>query len=223
NLIYLLRGYLGPGGLHENAEFFNCTGGASGHIDRSILGDHMYQKAEVKEIYQSKNVEPEGLLGFFTSILHVVIGAQAGVTLQTFKDHTERLKRWFSWGAILAFIGGGLCGFSKEGGLIPINKQLWSTSFVFVTCGSSFLLLCTLYFLIDVKKVWNGKPFSFCGMNAILLYVGHNLSYSIFPIRWIPPGGLNNYFITLTENVWGVSMWILVAYCCYKMKYFLTV
>ena len=38
------RGYLGPGGLHDNGEHWNCTGGAAGAIDRLVLGEsHMYK------------------------------------------------------------------------------------------------------------------------------------------------------------------------------------
>ena len=36
------------------------------------------------------------------------------------------------WGVFLATTGGALCGFSKEDGLIPVNKNLWTTSFIFV-------------------------------------------------------------------------------------------
>jgi heparan-alpha-glucosaminide N-acetyltransferase len=60
-------GYLGPGGLHENSSYFNCTGGAAGFIDRTILGyNHVYQDPTCKIIY--KNLlphDPEGLLGNF--------------------------------------------------------------------------------------------------------------------------------------------------------------
>lgn len=39
-----VRGYLGPGGLHDNASYWNCTGGAAGYIDRAVLGSsHLYQ------------------------------------------------------------------------------------------------------------------------------------------------------------------------------------
>lgn len=57
-------GYLGPGGLHDNGKYFNCTGGATGYIDQVILGKHLYQKGTSKEIYLGTQAfDPEGILG----------------------------------------------------------------------------------------------------------------------------------------------------------------
>ena len=56
-LVYhCFRGYLGPGGLHDGGKYFNCTGGATGYIDRLILGgNHMYKNrwapTKVQTIY----------------------------------------------------------------------------------------------------------------------------------------------------------------------------
>ena len=52
-----------------------------------------------------------------------------------------RTIRFMMWSILLAVLGGLLCGFSKEGGLIPINKNLWSLSYVLVTGSMSFFLL----------------------------------------------------------------------------------
>lgn len=43
------RGYLGPGGLHEDKKYENCTGGAAGYIDREVFGnDHIYNSPTCK-------------------------------------------------------------------------------------------------------------------------------------------------------------------------------
>ncbi|KAI4470588.1 hypothetical protein MML48_1g14109 [Holotrichia oblita] len=120
-------GYLGPGGYHENGDFFNCTGGITGYIDRKVLGlSHMYQYPEIRSIYRSSfTFDPEGVLGCLPSIVHVFIGVEAGIILMTFKDHIGRIKRWVIWAAFFGIGGGALCGFSKESGVIPLNKHLW--------------------------------------------------------------------------------------------------
>lgn len=59
------RGYLGPGGFHEDGKYFNCTGGAAGYIDQVILGNHIYHHPTAKEIYKSLSFDPEGILGMF--------------------------------------------------------------------------------------------------------------------------------------------------------------
>jgi len=59
-------GYLGPGGRHEDGEYFNCTGGAAGYIDKTILTlNHIYQNPIIKFVYGSGPFDPEGILGNF--------------------------------------------------------------------------------------------------------------------------------------------------------------
>lgn len=63
--------------------------------------------------------------GCLTSILQVFLGVQAGVILQVYKEHLSRLSRWILWAVFCGLLGGILCGFSKEDGVIPVNKNLW--------------------------------------------------------------------------------------------------
>ena len=70
---------------------------------------------------------------------------------------------------VLSIIGGSLCGFSKEDGLIPVNKNLWSLSFILALAGMAFLLLTVMYLLVDVGQVWSGSPMIYVGMNPILV------------------------------------------------------
>lgn len=55
-------GYLGPGGLHAHSQHINCTGGATGYIDRYVFGDnHIYQSPTSKHVYHSTMpFDPEG-------------------------------------------------------------------------------------------------------------------------------------------------------------------
>ncbi|KAG9428025.1 heparan-alpha-glucosaminide N-acetyltransferase isoform X1 [Apis mellifera carnica] len=58
-------GYLGPGGLHDDAKYFDCVGGAAGYIDRMILKEsHLHHSATV---YKSGPYDPEGILGHYHS------------------------------------------------------------------------------------------------------------------------------------------------------------
>nr|XP_022916136.1 heparan-alpha-glucosaminide N-acetyltransferase [Onthophagus taurus]XP_022916137.1 heparan-alpha-glucosaminide N-acetyltransferase [Onthophagus taurus]XP_022916138.1 heparan-alpha-glucosaminide N-acetyltransferase [Onthophagus taurus] len=216
------KGYLGPGGFHENGKYFNCTGGVTGHIDEVILGNHIYQYPTIKEIYNSKPFDPEGIFGCLTSIIQVFLGVKAGIILLTIKCYKKRAIRWTFWAFYTGLIGAVLCGFSKENGVIPLNKNLWSLSFVLVTSSLAFLLLTFCYLLIDVIKIWNGKPFLFAGMNAIIMYIGHSITYSNFPIRWDVDNN-ETHFLRLFENVWGTMCWILVSYYLYKKKIFYSI
>ena len=77
-------GYLGPGGLHENAVWSSsCIGGAAGYVDRQVFTDkHIYGNPTANSFYaegdNGKPYDPEGALGTLTSLLHVWLGVQTG-------------------------------------------------------------------------------------------------------------------------------------------------
>lgn len=119
-------GYLGPGGLHEMGAYNNCIGGAAGYIDRILLGvNHIYQHPTAKYIYHSQAFDPEGVFGCLMTIFQVFLGVQCGMVLLVHADAKARVKRWLAWGLFCGIVGGALCSFSKETGVIPLNKNLW--------------------------------------------------------------------------------------------------
>lgn len=62
--IIFCRGYLGPGGLHKNRTYQNCIGGATGYIDKLLLGSHnIYQYPTIYEVYEARPFDPEGVVG----------------------------------------------------------------------------------------------------------------------------------------------------------------
>uniref|UniRef100_A0A0K8TUB7 Putative heparan-alpha-glucosaminide n-acetyltransferase-like protein n=1 Tax=Tabanus bromius TaxID=304241 RepID=A0A0K8TUB7_TABBR len=216
------KGYLGPGGKHEMGAYNACIGGATGYIDDAILGNHIYQHPTAKYIYDSKAFDPEGIFGCLLSTVHVIIGVQCGMTLTTFTQWTSRVLRWSIWGLVLGLVGGALCQFSKEDGLIPVNKNLWSLSFVFVTSSLAFFLLVVCYYLIDVKSHWSGAPLRHCGMNAIIMYIGHSALHKMLPWHW-RIGLMNTHFILLLECTWNTILWVFIAIYLHHKKIFYTV
>lgn len=119
-------GYLGPGGIHEMGRYNNCIGGATGYIDRVVLGEqHLYQHPTAKHVYHSDAFDPEGVFGCLLTIFQVFLGVQCGVILLVHGGWKERVQRWLAWAVVTALIGGALCGFSQEDGIIPLNKNMW--------------------------------------------------------------------------------------------------
>lgn len=217
------RGYLGPGGKHNYFENPHCPGGATGYIDRIVLDEkHIYQWPTTKKVYEAGAFDPEGVLGCMPTIIQVLLGVQAGMILLHHVDHMARMKRWITWGVSLLFISGCLCGFSQHGG-IPINKNLWSLSFVCITAGLANLLLTFCYFFIDVKQWWTDafNPFLYPGMNAIVMYVGHSILH-MMPFRW-RFDTMNTHFLRLTENSWNTIMWVLVSIYLYENNTFYSI
>ncbi|XP_022207161.1 heparan-alpha-glucosaminide N-acetyltransferase isoform X2 [Nilaparvata lugens] len=216
-------GYLGPGGLHENGMFSNCTGGAAGYFDTIILGvNHIFQNNEIIRVYGSQSFDPEGLLGCLTSIFQTFLGVQAGAIMIYHKSPEGRLKRWLTWSVLLIVVGLILCQLRINGGWIPLNKNLWSVSFVMITSGFGFALLSFCYFIIDHCQYWNGSPFFFPGMNSFLLYCGHEVTYKMFPWHY-SIGSMNTHFMLTIEALWGTAVWAVISYMLYKNKFFLTI
>uniref|UniRef100_T1ITK5 Uncharacterized protein n=1 Tax=Strigamia maritima TaxID=126957 RepID=T1ITK5_STRMM len=215
------KGYLGPGGLN-NDESYNCTGGAAGIIDRAVLGlQHMYQTPTCRYIYDTKvPYDPEGILGILTSSFLVFLGLHAGKILVFFDNHRSRIVRWLIWGVITGVIGTILCKASKDEGWIPINKNLWSLSFVLILASMSFFLLSFLYWIIDCARIWSGGPFLYAGMNSIFLYVGHEFTHGVFPWNWACPP---SHLCYLASAAWGSTLWVIISIYLYYKKFFLII
>ncbi|KAH0951881.1 hypothetical protein HN011_001519 [Eciton burchellii] len=211
-------GYLGPGGRHENGLYFNCTGGAAGYIDKVILTlNHIYRTPTIKYVYGSGPSDPEGILGCLTTIFQVFLGVHAGIILMIYQDWKGRVIRWLLWAALYGCLG---CAFHFTD-IIPVNKNLWSLSFVFVSTSFALAFLSGCYLLVDVTKVWRGGPFRIPGMNALVLYVGHNVCYQIFPFHW-RIGAMDTRALCFIESIWVVFLWTIIAYIMHHKRTYIT-
>ncbi len=134
-------------------------------IDRTLVGAaHLYAKSPI---------DPEGLMGTLSAAAHTLIGVCAGMALKTFNGRTS--ARLALLGTVLA--GAGLL-LTTAG--FPLNKRIWSPTYVLVTCGLAILFLTLLIWVIDTKgrNRWC-QVFQMFGLNALFLYV---LSEMIAPI-----------------------------------------
>ncbi|XP_023925810.1 uncharacterized protein LOC112037229 isoform X1 [Quercus suber] len=171
-----MRGHLGPA----------CN--AVGYVDRQVWGiEHLYSQPvwirlkactfsspyqgplrEDAPTWCQAPFEPEGLLSSISAILSGTIGIHYGHVLIHFKSHSERLKQWVSMGFGLLIIA-IILHFTNA---IPINKQLYSISYVCFTAGAAGIVFSGFYILIDI---WGLRtPFLFLewiGMNAMLVFV----------------------------------------------------
>ena len=134
-------------------------------VDKAILGEnHMYKGLVVDGV---NNVfDPEGLLSTLPAIAHVLIGFMCGEAIMSTKDNFKRISDLFITGTILMF-----AGFLLSYGL-PINKNIWSPTFVLTTCGLAANFLGLLIWIIDIRgnKAWS-RFFESFGINPLFLYV----------------------------------------------------
>ena len=122
----------------------------SNFIDLNILGKHMWQP----------DYDPEGLFSTLPSIVTCISGILIGKVL----DNTNQIKNLLLSALFLLVSGYVLDQF------FPINKAIWSSSFVLVTSGWGTLILAIIFYLRDVKDIKFGKIFKYVGMNAITIY-----------------------------------------------------
>lgn len=139
-------------------------GNLSGYIDRSILPGLVLRGS----------YDPEGILSTLPAIGTVMLGVFAGLLLRLpdNKCTPTRKASFLLAGGIALLIVGLLGNF-----VMPINKNIWTSSFVIFCGGWSALLLGIFYLIIDVWKFdkWS-TPFIWLGMNSILIYlVSHGI------------------------------------------------
>ena len=159
-------------------------------IDHKVLGpDHMY--ADTIDGVTLK-FDPEGLLSTLPSIAHMLIGFICGGLILSTKDNHERINRLFIVGTILTF-----SGFLLSYGM-PINKKIWSPTFVLTTCGLAASFLGLLIWIIDIRghKRWC-RFFEAFGINPLFMYcLGAVLSIIIGAVK-IPWSGVESGMISI--------------------------
>lgn len=145
------------------------------NIDRYIWGE--------RHMYIDRGVEPEGLLSTISSVCHALIGFCCGSFIfRSGTDNKSRMLNLFIAGVSMAF-----AGFLLSYGC-PVNKKIWSPTFVLVTCGLGASFLALLIWIIDEKKVV--KPFRFFesfGINPLAIYVLSGILATLADV--IPLGG----------------------------------
>jgi predicted acyltransferase len=116
---------------------------------------------------ESHTWDPEGLLGTLPAIATGLFGIRVGTWLKREdREDGEKVSWLFTWG-VLAVIAGLFWGF-----FFPINKALWTSSFVLYTGGWATIALAACYWLIDVQGYKKYTSFFIpFGINAITAYV----------------------------------------------------
>ncbi len=143
-------------------------------LDRAVFGSHLWRS--------SQTWDPEGLLSTVPAIGTVILGVFTGRWIASGKPIHERLVGLYGAGA-LATMGGLMWNWS-----FPINKNLWTSSYVLFTAGVAATTLATCIWLIDVAGMkWWTKPFTWFGRNPLLAFLGTGLmSRTIYSLVRIP-------------------------------------
>jgi predicted acyltransferase len=127
-------------------------------VDRLFLEGHMYVNTKVWD--------PEGFLSTIPAVVTGICGMLTGKLLTSNASGNEKTIYMFLTGSLGIFIGMAWDIY------FPINKALWTSSYVLYTAGIGLQILAIIYWMIDVKGKTKGtKPFVVYGSNAITVYV----------------------------------------------------
>ena len=203
-------------------------------VDRALWGtDHMYK--DWTPAGERIALDPEGLLSTIPSIAHVLIGFLFGKMIIENKNNHTRVEKLMIWGTVLAF-----SGLLLQYGC-PINKKIWSPTFVLVTTGFAAQLLGLLIWIIDIRKKrrWS-RFFHAFGVNPLIVYVfagmvavlfsnirftwqGEAISIKAFTYEVLLQPWAGNYFGALLYALLFVAFCWLFGYILYKRNIYIKI
>lgn len=222
--IVLLLGYwiwLGYIPLNGEAPTYDrAPNNWANYVDLQILGTHMYKP----------DYDPEGILSTITSIASSLLGVFTGLILVSGRKKKTQILALL--GVIMLVLG------YIWNTTFPINKPIWTSSYVLVTAGWANLFLALIYYLTDVKGMRFGSIFRYAGSNAITVYFLSIFVNKIFYEIQVAPGTslhawlFDNLFVydfmslkfsSLLYALCVTSFYMWVAYVMYRKKIFIKV
>jgi predicted acyltransferase len=184
-------------------------GSVASFIDRVILRQHIWRQGRV--------YDPEGLLSTIPAVVTTLLGIFTGYWLRSERPRYEKVVGMFVAGAILVVLGWAWNPF------FPINKALWTSSYVLFTAGLALEFLALCYWVIDIQgyRRW-AWPFEVFGVNALALFVGTGLMVKLMGLlhvqgwifrklflSWAQPINASLFYAIAFILLWLFFMWLL--------------
>ena len=195
------------------------------YVDNALLSGHMWEP----------DFEPEGFISTIPAIAQVLFGYFTGLLLKSERKKMELTNLMFIFGSFSIFLALCLEPF------MPINKQLWTTSYVFYTSGIGLIVLAICYWFIDIKHKTSAlKPFIEIGSNAIIVYFGSDILATLLWKIQIPLGNepvslqgaiytnllqsvFNDFNASLAFALLFTGFWFFIAHLLFKKNIFFKV
>ena len=146
-------------------------GNLAQYVDQVVLGAHRWKP----------DWDPEGIVSTLPAIATCLLGVLTGRWVRGGRPPVDRALGMYVWG-VLAMLAGVAWGI-----WFPINKNLWSSSYVLFTAGFGLVVLATFYYFIDIRGqgrwAW---PFYAFGTNSILAFVASGLFARVLLLSEVP-------------------------------------
>jgi predicted acyltransferase len=170
---------------------YTLQGNAALKLDLLILGEsHMYRGEGIP-------FDPEGLLGTLPATVNVLAGYFAGRFVRARGASYEAIAKLLMAGALCIVLA------LSWSSMLPLNKKLWTSSYVLCAVGIDLALLAVLVYLIDLRKLRVGTYFfEVFGKNTLFIYL---FAEVLMSIGWIAHVGKLALFDWLYEN--GFQWW----------------
>ena len=191
-------------------------------IDSFIVPGRLYQETW----------DPEGFYSTLPAIATGISGMLSGkIILDNSNSLKDKIIKLFYWGAIVLIIG------SFWDYIFPINKHIWTSSYVLYSSGLAMIILAMSMWIIDEKKYTNNIKFGLVfGSNAITAYVLHGIVWRLFQFPvingvgfqkfWMDTGtsiGLPAKFVSFDWAIFYTLVIYFIVYQLYKRKIFIKV
>jgi predicted acyltransferase len=201
-------------------------------LDQLLVGDkHMYKGYFSAVMNSNIPFDPEGLLSTIPAVASVIFGFLVGRFIQQKGNSFEMISNLFVVGLISIFFG------LWWGIVFPINKPIWSSSYVLYTTGLAMCILAVIIFFVDLKnyKRWT-TPFIMFGKNPLLIFALSGIIVKVYGLIRIndqnayggiyenvfrPIGG--DYFGSFLFAIAHVLLFLAIAYWLDKKKIYFRV
>jgi predicted acyltransferase len=162
----------------DPADPFSLQGYFGTAVDKMILGEsHMYHGEGVA-------FDPEGITSTITAVVQVIFGYLAGEYIITKGKNTDMLANFMVTAALLIFTA--FCWDI----VFPINKKIWTSSYVLYTTGLAMMVLGVMMYWIELKNVtsWWTRFFDVFGKNPLFIFVLSGVWVKLYALARIPNG-----------------------------------
>jgi predicted acyltransferase len=168
---------------------YSLVGNAALKLDLAVIGEkHMYHGEGIA-------FDPEGILSTLPAIVNVIIGFLAGDYIRRKGSNFETIAKLMVVGSALMFVAYCWDMF------FPINKKIWTSSFVLLTTGIDLVVLAVLIYILDIVRYKKGSYFfEVFGRNPLFIYA---MSGIIITIMFMIPVGESNLQRFFYADVFG--------------------